>query len=96
MQEYEEIYFDTFNTVAKFMTFKILHTIVVTNQWLILELDVSNSFLHEVLHNTVYMKQPPKFQNALYPNHGCLLKKSIYGHKQPSQQWFSIFISHLL
>ncbi|XP_020680826.1 uncharacterized protein LOC110098350 [Dendrobium catenatum] len=57
-QEYGLDYFDTFSPVAKFPTIRILFTIAVTSNWPILQLDISNAFLHDKLDETIYMMQP--------------------------------------
>lgn len=85
-QTYGDAFLDTFSPMAKFPTLRILLTIVVTHNWSLFQLDVSNAFLHGHLDDTIYMKQLPGFQNSLYPKHVCLLKKSIYGLKQSSRQ----------
>ncbi|XP_020698616.2 uncharacterized protein LOC110111194 [Dendrobium catenatum] len=42
------------------------------------------------------MKQPPGFIDPLYPDHVCLLQKSIYGLKQSPRKWFETFSNYLL
>nr|GEV57772.1 putative reverse transcriptase domain-containing protein [Tanacetum cinerariifolium] len=55
------------------------------------QLDVKNAFLHGTPNETVYMHQPFCFQDAHYPNHVCLLKKSLYELKQAPQAWYQRF-----
>ncbi|XP_071699652.1 uncharacterized mitochondrial protein AtMg00810-like [Rutidosis leptorrhynchoides] len=43
---------------------------------------------------TVYMHQPPGFQDPRYPDHVCLLKKSLYGLKQTPRAWFQCFAGY--
>ncbi|XP_058759022.1 uncharacterized protein LOC131632254 [Vicia villosa] len=44
--------------------------------------DVKNAFLHGNLDEIVYMHHPPEFRDPQYPDHRCLLKKSLYDLEQ--------------
>jgi len=81
-------YEETFSPVVKPVTIRIIFSIVVSNNWIMKQLDISNAFLNGNLKELVYMTQPPMFVNPEYKDHVCLLKKSLYGLKQAPRVWF--------
>lgn len=52
-------YIDTFSLVVKPATIRLLLSLGVSNNWHIIQLDISNAFLHGHLDEVVYMSQPP-------------------------------------
>jgi hypothetical protein len=50
---------------------------------------VWNTFLHDVLEEDVYMKQPPCFIDSSKPHFHCKLDNALYGLKQALRTWYS-------
>ena len=55
------------------------------------QMDVKTTFLNGDLEKNVYMAQPRGFVVEGKEHMGCRLKKSIYGLKQASRQWYLKF-----
>ena len=55
------------------------------------QMDVKTTFLNGDLEENVYMAQPKGFVMEGKEQMGCRLKKSIYGLKQASRQWYLKF-----
>jgi hypothetical protein len=78
-----------FSPVVKLATIQMIISHVVSRGWVLRKLDVQNAFLHGILEEEVYMKQPPGFIDSNYPSYHCKLDKALYGLKQAPRAWYS-------
>ena len=95
-QRYGIDYEDTFSLIVKAATIRLFLSISVSRGWSIRQLDVKNVFLHGVLKEEVYMKQPPGFEDPDVPHYICKLDKALYGLKQAPRASFARLSSKLL
>lgn len=91
-----EDFFHTFSLVVKPTTIRFLFSLAVSNWWTLRQLDVHNAFLNGHLSETVYMKQPPGYEDLAHPCHVCHLQRSLYGLKQAPRAWFKCLHDFLI
>jgi len=66
--------------VAKMTSVRALIVVASSKQWPLFQLDVKNTFLHEDLHEEVYMQPPPPgLPHSL--DQVCHLHRSLYDIK---------------
>lgn len=84
-------YKETFSPVSSKDSFRIIMALVAHYDLELHQMDVKTAFLNGDLYEDVYMLQPEGFIENNKEHLVCKLKKSIYGLKQASRQWYIKF-----
>uniref|UniRef100_A0A2N9FK26 CCHC-type domain-containing protein n=1 Tax=Fagus sylvatica TaxID=28930 RepID=A0A2N9FK26_FAGSY len=87
---------DTYSPVAKFASIQIIMVVAARLDLELHQLDVKTAFLNGDLKEEIYMDQPNGFQIKGQEGKVCRLKKSLYGLKQSSRQWYLKFHQAIL
>lgn len=86
---------DTFNSIFKLTTIRIVLTLKISCSWPIHQLDVKNAFFHGHLTETVLMHQPLGFVDQSHPDYICRLHRSLYGVKQAPRARYHQFATYV-
>jgi hypothetical protein len=84
-------YTEIFSPVSSKDSFRIIMMLVAHYDLELHQMDVKSAFLNGNLQENVYMAQPEGFAVEGKEYMRCKLKKSIYGLKQVSRQWYIKF-----
>ncbi|CAI7792007.1 unnamed protein product [Closterium sp. NIES-54] len=87
-------YEQVFIPVGKPTTLRGSLGMAVSSGFHIHHMDVTTAYLHGVLKEELYMRQPPGFDDGF--GRVCRLIKSIYGLKQAPRQWYLKFDEALM
>ncbi|KAK1680408.1 hypothetical protein QYE76_041256 [Lolium multiflorum] len=79
---------ETYAPVARLESIRILLAYASHHNFKLQQMDVKSAFLNGHLHEEVYVKQPPGFEDLNFPNHVYKLDKALYGLKQAPRAWY--------
>ena len=75
----------------RFASVRLVLAIVANLNLKLYQMDVKTAFLNGELDEEIYMDQPIGFVTKGQKHKVCKLKRSIYGLKQSSRQWYLRF-----
>ncbi|KAI5349975.1 hypothetical protein L3X38_002866 [Prunus dulcis] len=84
-------YNETFSPVSTKDSFRVMMALVAHFNLYLHQMDVKTAFLNGDLYEEIYMQQPEGFIQEGREDQVCKLRKSIYGLKQASRQWYLKF-----
>jgi len=84
-------FLETFSPVVRFDSIRVILAMVAHLDLELHQMDVKTAFLNGELDEEIYMDQPIGFVTEGQEGKVCRLKRSIYGLKQSSRQWYLRF-----
>lgn len=93
-QEYGVDYNETFASVVKPVSYKMLFVLACVFGWYIDQMDVKTAFLYGDIDTDVFVELPPNLKDN-HPGMVCKLNKALYGLKQAPRIWFNTLKSAL-
>ena len=84
-------YFETFASVAKFNTIRLIIALSAEFKWNLTQMDVKTAFLNGDLEEEIYMLPPEGYTTDVL----LKLKKGLYGLKQAPRQWSKKLVTFL-
>ena len=88
--------FDTFSSVTRVTSIRLLIAIAVIFDLKTHQMDVKTAFLNGDLEEEIYVDQPEGFVEPRQESKVCKLTKSQYGLKQTPKQWHEKFDSCMI
>ncbi|WVZ84224.1 LOW QUALITY PROTEIN: hypothetical protein U9M48_031277 [Paspalum notatum var. saurae] len=89
-------YEETFALIARLDAIRILLAFAASKGFKLQQMDVKSVFLNGFIEEEVYVRQPPGFESARFPDRVYKLRKSLYGLKQAPRAWYARLKSFLL
>ncbi|WVZ75647.1 hypothetical protein U9M48_023682 [Paspalum notatum var. saurae] len=89
-------YEETFAPVARLEAIRILLAFPASKGFKLQQMDVKSAFLNGFIEEEVFVRQPPGFESARFPDRVYKLRKALYGLKQALRAWYARLKSFLL
>jgi hypothetical protein len=93
-QQYGIDYNDTFASVCRYESVRLLLALAAACNLSIKQFDVKTAFLNGILEEEIFMEQPEGMDNG-NKDEVCLLRKCLYGLKQAPRMWNKRFAGFL-
>ncbi|WVZ58297.1 hypothetical protein U9M48_008580, partial [Paspalum notatum var. saurae] len=89
-------YEETFASVARLEAIRILLAFAASKGFKLQQMDVKSAFLNGFIEEKVYVRQPPDFESAKFPDWVYRLRKALYGLKRAPRACYARLKSFLL
>ena len=90
-----EGYDETYSPVVRYSSIRALLAFAVQNGMIVHQMDVVTAFLNGTLDEKRYIEQPPRYIKKGEEHLVCKLKRSLYGLKQSSRCWNTVFKQYM-
>jgi hypothetical protein len=87
---------ETFAPITCLEAIRILLAFAASKLFKLYQMDVKSGFLNGVIHEEVFVRQPPCFENPKCPNRVYKLSKALYELNQASRAWYARLKTFLL
>ena len=87
-------YNETFASVVKPMSWKVLLALAAANDWEMIQMDVKTAFLYGLIDEEVYVEQPHGWEKV-GEDLCCKLNRALYGLKQSPRLWYYHFFTFM-
>jgi hypothetical protein len=87
---------ETYAPVARLEAIRILLAYACAHNIKLYQMDVKSTFLNGYINESVYVEQPPSFEDDKKPDHVYKLKKALYGLKQAPKAWYERLMDFLI
>ncbi|KAI3690742.1 hypothetical protein L2E82_48949 [Cichorium intybus] len=89
-------YDETYAPVARLEAIRIFLAYAAHKNIIVHQMDIKSEFLQGDLQETIYLQQPPGFEDLSRPNHVYCLNKVVYGLKQSHRAWYEALSTFLV